>query len=137
MYSQLEETGCCELVTPLPSVLAHGSGFVMNRDFYESQPEVAEAVLRALVRTNRTYLQDGFHEDQAVMEELSAAMGVPADALRASLAPVFLPDMAIDRSTIESLQATWLEIGEVLSYEEPIPIDDIVDTSVLSRVLEE
>ncbi|SER33639.1 ABC-type nitrate/sulfonate/bicarbonate transport system, substrate-binding protein [Arthrobacter sp. OV608] len=103
-----------------------------------SNPEAAAAVLRALVRTHRTYLQGNYHDKPEVMKVLSQYLKLPEETI-AKFPPVpFDPDLAFDpKSMVVDLQNLWLEKGGILSYKEPLTVDKVTDLSYLKRVLEQ
>jgi NitT/TauT family transport system substrate-binding protein len=128
----IEESGCCTLVTPLPALAA--STYTMSADFIENQPEVAEAIMRAIARTVRTYLQGDYHADDEVMSALSELMGVPVEGMRQTPPLVFDPDLGLDVDVLDQLQDVWIE-NDVLELEEPLPLDRLTDRSVVEAVV--
>jgi NitT/TauT family transport system substrate-binding protein len=110
------------------------STYTMSADFIEDQPEVAEAIMRAITRTVRTYLQGDYHADDEVMAALSEAFGVPVEAMRQTPPLVFDPDMGLDVELLERIQNVWID-NDVLEFDEPLPSDQLVDRSVVERVL--
>lgn len=120
----IEESGCCTLVTPLPALA--GSTYTMSLDFIEDDPEVAAAIMRAIARTVDTYLQGDYHADDEVMGVMSEAFGVPAEGIRQTPPLIFDPELGLDLDVIEDLQDVWIE-NEVVEYDEPIPLDELVD----------
>jgi NitT/TauT family transport system substrate-binding protein len=132
-WKTIEESGCCELVTPRPPLAA--STYTMTEDFMEDDRDTARAIMRALVRTVRTYLQGDYHSDPEVLTALSETLEVPEDVITATPSLVFDPDMGFDTDTVEQIQQVWLDAGDVLDYSDPIPADEVVDTSVVDEVL--
>lgn len=131
-WKTIEESGCCELVTPRPPLAA--STYTMTSEFMEDDRETARAMMRALVRTVRTYLQGDYHSDPEVLAALSETLDVPEDVITATPSLVFDPDMGFDTEQVDEIQEVWLD-AEVLEYSEPIPADEVVDTSVVDEVL--
>jgi ABC-type nitrate/sulfonate/bicarbonate transport system substrate-binding protein len=120
----IEESGCCTLVTPLPALA--GSTYTMSEDFIENEPEVAAAIMRAIARTVDTYLQGDYHADDEIMAVMSEAFGVPAEGIRQTPPLIFDSELGLDLDVIEELQDVWIE-NEVVEYDEPIPLDQLVD----------
>lgn len=104
----------------------------------DDEPEVGQAVLRALARTTREYLDEGYRENDETMAALADALGTTAEALRsASEPPGFSPDLAIldwGEETIE-LQSLWIELGGILDFDEPLPASEYIDTGPLSEAV--
>jgi NitT/TauT family transport system substrate-binding protein len=133
-WQTVEESGCCEMVTPRPPLAA--STYTMTADFMENERQTARAIMRALTRTVRTYLQGDYHADPEVLEGLVETLEVPEEVVIATPSLVFDPDMGFDSAMVEDIQQVWLDAGDVLEYSDPIPADEVVDTSVVDEVLE-
>lgn len=128
----IEQSGCCTLVTPPPAPA--GSTYTMSEAFIEDQPEVAAAIMRALARTVDTYLQGDYHADDEVMAAMAEAFGVPVEGISQTPPLVFDPDLGLDVDQIEELQDLWIA-NDVLEYDEPIPLDRLVDRSPAEAVV--
>ncbi len=87
-----------------------------------------EAVMRALTRTVRTYLQGKYHPDDKVAPVLAKAMGISVDDLRRGGEMSFPPDMPMARYTAEVLQKTYGLTPGVLTYP-----DRLTDTQIIDR----
>lgn len=132
-WQTIEESGCCELVTGQPPFAA--STYTMTAEFMENDRETARAIMRALVRTVRTYLQGDYHSDPEVVQALVETLEVPEEVITATPSLEFDPNLGFDAEAVEQIQRVWLDAGDVLEYEEPIPAEDVVDTSVVDEVL--
>lgn len=128
----IQESGCCTLVTPLPALA--GSTYTMSKDFIDNEPEVAAAIMRAIARTVDTYLQGDYHADDEVMGVMSEAFGVPVEGIRQTPPLIFDPELGLDLDVIEDLQNVWIENG-VVDYDEPIPLDELVDRGPAEAVV--
>lgn len=131
-WTEIEASGCCRLVTPVPALAA--STYTMSKSFIDDEPEVAEAILRALSRTAATYLQGNYYDDPEVMAALVETMGIPAESFTASPPLVFPPGLDLDVALAEQMQEIWQELG-VLSYSELLPIDEVTDLAVRDRAI--
>ncbi len=113
------------------------SAYEMNGEFIEEQPDVAAAIMRAIARTVATYLQGDYHEDEEVLAALAEVTGTPGDAIASAPELVFSPDMPINADMIEDIQQMWIDFApDTLSFDEPLPLEQIVDRSIIERVLE-
>jgi NitT/TauT family transport system substrate-binding protein len=131
-WVQIQESGCCTLVTPLPPLSA--STYTMSADFVEGEPDVAAALMRAIARTVRTYLQGDYHADEEVLTALSEALETPADTITQTPPLEFDPELGFDSETVERMQTMWIE-NDVLEYDEPIPVDELVDRAPVEAAL--
>jgi NitT/TauT family transport system substrate-binding protein len=127
----LEGTGTAERVVsqdPGVSVVA----YVMGPNLLQERPEVGQAFVRALARTKDTYLSDGYKSDAEVVDALARGLEVTPDDVTA--APELTAPTAFDEQWFNRLQATWLEIGDILSYDAPLPPDQFLDTTYLDAL---
>lgn len=105
-------------------------GPVRNR-----QPAVADAFVRAVVRTVRTHLQGDYLANAEVLAALARALGVPADVLAKSRPVVFRPDQRFRTGAgLAQLQGYWGDAGGLLSYDTPIDGSRVVDAGIADRV---
>jgi NitT/TauT family transport system substrate-binding protein len=131
-WKQVQEDGTAVLAAPtLPVSLG---GYLFN-SFLEDEPEAAEAVLRAMLRTVRDHLQGDYHADPAVMAVLAEQTGIPVDVMTATPSLVFPEDMKLTESAIVPLQEIWLGVGDMLTYTEPIPASEMFDESLVQSIL--
>jgi NitT/TauT family transport system substrate-binding protein len=101
----------------------------------DKQPAVAEAFVRAVIRTVRTYLQGAYLANPDVLNALARALGVPADVLSKSRPIVFRPDQRLRTGTgLAQLQGYWADVGGMLSYEKPLDGSRVVDVSLVDHV---
>ncbi|MCW2546585.1 MAG: hypothetical protein JWN96_1045 [Mycobacterium sp.] len=111
--------------------------FITTAQYSQQHADVVEAALRAMVRTARTYLGTGYRDNSTVMGQLTKWLGVPADTIKLSPAPVFLPnmDLSLLEPTAQGVQEAWIKVGNVLSYNTPIPFSTLSDPSMLLAVV--
>jgi NitT/TauT family transport system substrate-binding protein len=134
LWQQVEEAGFATYIEGSAFSLAC---YVMSSQFIEGEPEAAEAVLRALLRTHREYLQGDYHTDDEVLGLLSTALEVPADVIAASPPFAFTDDLRFSDDAIEvisRMEEIWLQEGSILTYTEPIGIDRIFDDRFASAL---
>jgi NitT/TauT family transport system substrate-binding protein len=124
---------CCVLVTPQPPLA--GSVYVVNERSLDEDRETVEAVFRALMRTVRTYLQGDYHSDPEVMGVLSDVLETDEDVITSSPSLRFDPDMALETDVLTETQQVWIDAGDILDYDEPLPVEDVVDTSVVDELV--
>ncbi|WP_406053912.1 ABC transporter substrate-binding protein [Streptomyces sp. NBC_01077] len=133
-WQQVEASGKSRYVTGTRGNVA---SYMMPTRFMEEKPEVAEAIMRAVLRTHRTYLDGDYHKDPEVVKALSKAMKVPSDVFTKTETPFkFTSDFQsafAEKATLD-LQGVWLNAGGVLSYKEPLPPERIVDLNLARKV---
>ena len=101
----------------------------------DKQPEAADAFVRAVIRTVRTYLQGSYLANPDVLGSLTRALEVPADVLSKSRPLVFRPDQRFRGGPgLAQLQGHWLDVGGLLSYDKPLDGSRVVDVGPVDRV---
>jgi NitT/TauT family transport system substrate-binding protein len=101
------------------------------------KPEVLDAIVRALLRTTRTYLQGNYKTNPNVVAASAKELGVPAATFTSAPPLVFDPNMKWDTSVVTSVQKTWMSIGGLLTYDKPLTIDQVYDPTHVNKVLGE
>lgn len=129
---EIADSGTGERVTDSsPGVL----GVWFGPNLLDDDRDVGVAFVRALARTNRLYLQPGYKDDEAVVEALAEFTGTEAAAVAATPETTFSGDLAIDPGTIEDLQEIWIDYGDIVTLDEPLPTDEVIDDSLVSDAL--
>jgi len=110
--------------------------YEMSQTFIDEKPEVARAMLRAILRTVRTYLQGDYHANPEVLAAISEVLDVPEATILAAPAYYFDPEMGLDSTVVELAQEVWIEfVPDALSYSEPLPVDAVTDHRIVDEVL--
>ena len=111
--------------------------YVSTTGYITQHANVVQAVMRALVRTARTYLAPGYRNNPKVMSQISTWLNVPTATINLSPAAVFLPnmDLAVLKPIVQGVQQTWIKVGNVLTYPTPIPFSKLTDPAILASVL--
>lgn len=109
-------------------------GYFYGPSLLRQNRPAGEAVMRALTRTVRTYLQGKYHADPKVNAALAKLLGVSEEALRASGELNFPPDMPIARRTAVVLQKTYALNPDVLTYADPLPDEKVIDRGFLTAI---
>lgn len=110
------------------------AGYYMGKIRTE-QPEVAAAIVRALARTTRTYLQGDYRADDAVKQAMVDEMGLDAASLDEPASIVFDPDFEFPVEVVAPVEELWLEVGGILNYDEALPVEDYFDDSIRADVI--
>jgi NitT/TauT family transport system substrate-binding protein len=111
--------------------------FQTSSSYLGQHRAVVEAVLRALVRTARTYFGPGYRSNAQVMNDISQWIGVPVSTIDNSAPVIFSQNMSMEPllGPIQQMQQVYFKLGGVLQYSKPIPNSQLVNTSVLNDVL--
>ncbi len=118
------------LQLPFPQNVAL-SGYILSGSLFDEDRAVGEAFVRALARTNRDHLAGDYHQNEAVVAAIAEAVGVEPATIEAGAGYVFPADLAFDTTVVTKLQEAWLQVGDILEFDEPLPVDAMVDTSLL------
>jgi NitT/TauT family transport system substrate-binding protein len=118
------------------TALAVGA-FQTSSSYLNQHRDVVAAVLRALVRTARTYFGPGYRSNAQVMNIISQWIGAPVSTLTQSTPVIFSQDLSMAPllGPIQQMQSIYIKLGGVLQYSKPIPNSQLVNTSVLANVL--
>ncbi|WP_190989978.1 ABC transporter substrate-binding protein [Pseudarthrobacter sulfonivorans] len=127
----LKESGDAVLVAPWNKGII---GTIMG-NLIEDRPEVAQAVVRAMLRTARTHLQGNYYSDPDVLTALSKIIGVEESVLKAGVPRNFDPNLAPPLDSVVPLEEFWIRVGGLLNYDKPLGVDKITDSKVLESVL--
>jgi NitT/TauT family transport system substrate-binding protein len=109
-------------------------GYLMG-SLRTQHPDVAQAFIRAMVRTSRTYLQGDYHANPTVIAALSAELHQTASVISAAPSQVFDPNLIFTTDGASQLQKIWLGAGGVLNYSSALPNNQVYDPSVLQAVI--
>lgn len=132
VWSDPDRKGYAELLIPYGT--AQQTGFLTG-DLPREEPKAAEAFVRSIAEAGATYLQGDYHENKEVRAALIEELGVDGETLDASLPLVFRKDGMFDAAEIlQTLQEVWIDIGDILNYDKPLPADEIVDNGFADEV---
>ena len=106
----------------------------------KNQPEVGQALLRALARTNQKDLAPGYRNNDAIMTTMATALGggTTVSALRAGGGEiVFASKLQMDTwdQQLNDLQNVWIKLGGILKYNTPLPASQVIDTGPLTKAI--
>ncbi|WP_181780453.1 ABC transporter substrate-binding protein [Pseudonocardia pini] len=123
--SLLQNDPCCEFVdTGFPRTAL--IGYVGSKDFLDDRPEVAMAFFRAIARTQREYLQPGYHQNADVAAKLAQQMGQPVEKVQALPELLFDPAFPIGVEHLAA-QQYWRDLG-LLKYPTNLTEQQVFDT---------
>ncbi len=125
------ESGLAKLYVEIPPKTALAAYQVGGHVFTEKR-EAGEAFFRAIQRTIDTYLLGDYHANEEVVEILAEANGIDPSVITGQPpAYEWEADLDFDTSIITKLQEGWIDFGEILTYDTPLPIDQVVDQSLV------
>ncbi|GAA1845074.1 hypothetical protein GCM10009836_25730 [Pseudonocardia ailaonensis] len=111
--------------------------YVANSEWLKDQPQVAAAFFRAVMRTNRTYLQGDYLENKNVLDIEAKLLGSTPENVVADGLARYSPDL--DSSVPKGLFPSYQDLSRaagVLSYGAPLPTDKAFDDTPVRDVLQ-
>ena len=107
------------------------NGYFVGPNLLEKNRAAGEAFFRAIARTTQQYLQGDYHANPEVAQAIADVIGAPIENVTSTDSLIFAPNLALDPKWADQVQQTWIDIGGVLAYNEPLPTDKWVDTSLI------
>lgn len=108
------------------------TGYVVGPSMSERK-DAAMAFFRVLARTEKTYLQDNYHDDPEVLSAMAKTMEQSEEALVKGRPLRFDPALETNTEILSELQPFYRAFGDI-SYPEDMPAEAIYDTSYLKRL---
>lgn len=96
-------------------------------------PQVGQAFIRALKRTELTYLMDDYKANPEISAALASALGLTEEELKISESLSFGNEITVDFFT--QAQEAWIAYGDIVSFTEPLQPEQYVDTSFIDRIV--
>lgn len=112
-----------------------GGAVYFGPELLNDQPEVAEAFVRAVLRTVNTYLQGDYKADPEILPRVAAALETEEEVIQRTPSMIFDPNGAVNTDLLVPLQEIWLKIPDILRTSEPLPPEQLFDVSIVERVL--
>lgn len=122
VWTTAEKTGHKLIIPFTASITSYWMGKIRTE-----KPDVAAAIVRALIRTSRTYLQGDYRSNPQVKEGLIKAMGATEGQLTGPSSLMFDPDFKFPIGNIAPIEAAWAEIGGIVNFAKPLPDDKLFD----------
>jgi ABC-type nitrate/sulfonate/bicarbonate transport system substrate-binding protein len=120
----------------------------MYRPWVQSHKAEAAAIVRSLIRTDRTYLTSKYRSTSKVMSIISTYLGIPVTTIDQSdpvvfsqnysmtSVPAVMKGHALPTTTVLQLnQKGWIQATGILQYTKPIPSKKLITTAVLQAAL--
>jgi len=119
-------------VFAFPEVHDITGGYFFGPNLLVKRRAVGEAFIRAMVRTQRTYLQGEYGNNPRVVTALAKELGLTEEQVRDSAGSMKFPyDMAIRKDFAEIIQDTYLSTPGILTFTKPLPDEAVIDRSFL------
>ena len=112
------------------------ASYMMSTKYLNSHRAVSAAILRALLRTTRTYFSGNYHQNPTTMAAILAFTGAAESKVLADAPLDFKMDMQFSPAAdnaILGVQNIWIE-NHIVNYTKPLPLDQINDTSLAALV---
>ncbi|GAA1845102.1 hypothetical protein GCM10009836_25760 [Pseudonocardia ailaonensis] len=111
--------------------------FLASAEWLKNQPEVAAAFFRAAMRTNRTYLQGDYLNNQKVVDAEAKILGTTPENLVADGLAGYAADL--DPKVPKTYFPVFQDLSraaKVLSYDKTLTVEDVFDSSPVDNVLQ-
>lgn len=110
--------------------------FVASSKWLNDKPEVAAAFFRAIMRTNRTYLQGDYLNDPKVLDAQVQILGSTSEAVVNDGLAKYSADLdaTAQKGVFPIFQEMFRE-AKVLSYNDELKADDVFDETPVKAVL--
>ncbi len=102
-------------------------------NLHTTNPEVGQAFVRALRRTELTYLQGDYKADATVSAALAKALDLTVDELKVTESLTFGHKLVPDFYT--QAQEAWIKIGGIVSFDKPLDPSSYLDSSFMDRIV--
>ncbi len=112
------------------------ASYMMSTKFLKQQPEVAAAILRGIMRTQRTYLQGDYHTNTQVVDAIASFTGVTPAQVQNQEVLLFTQDLQFTPSAnaaILGIQDIWVQYG-IVDYKTPLALSEINNTTLATQV---
>jgi ABC-type nitrate/sulfonate/bicarbonate transport system substrate-binding protein len=112
------------------------ASYMMSTKYLDSNPTTAAAILRALMRTERTYFAGDYHSNPTTMSAIEKFTGAPASKILADAPLYFKPDMQFSTAAdnaILGIQKIWIQ-NKIVDYTTPLTLPQINDTTLAAQV---
>jgi NitT/TauT family transport system substrate-binding protein len=124
----LTEHATFEQKTPLSYDLY---GWMMGSTL-QTRPAVARAIMRAMVRTQDTYLTGNYTKNSTVLAALSKVLSEPEAELKSFPPSVFHDQLSA--AGITQVQQAYVQFGGLLTFTRPISPSLFIDSSLVDEV---
>jgi len=105
------------------------SAFIMGPNLLEDNRQAAVAFMRALLRAAAD-MQGDYRSNDALVQAVSETYEIPVESIQ-NAPPYAVPaDLAQQPETATRMQEMFLEYGGLLDYDEPMPIDRVIDDEI-------
>jgi NitT/TauT family transport system substrate-binding protein len=125
-FVSVEAAGLAERVGGYPDAV-FSVVYVYGPSFLEESPEVGEAFLRAIARTERDFMSGNYKENPDTLSSLARALGATENELLATRPMVFDGRLS-DVSFFVDTQQAWFEYGGLAEFDRPLEAGELIDT---------
>jgi len=136
-YSEMAVKHKTGVFVPITQPTSLSTAFFFGDRLLKKDPAAGAAFLRAIVRTTRDHLQGDYHANADTMSTMASALGMDAKTLTSTPGVTFDPNLSTASwpAQIESVQKIWGTLGDVIQYQTPLKVDQVLDTHLLDTVL--
>lgn len=132
---EVRDSGCCEYVggnPPFPN-----AWFMFGDRLLNDDRDAGLAVNRAIARTATDYLSGDFLSDPEKLEAIARVLEIPEESVTAQGEVTWDLTTADPEESLDVVQEMWLERDDILSYTEPLSVDDVFDMGFYEQLFPE
>lgn len=101
------------------------TGYAFGPRLLRNNPEIGQAFIRALIRTIQTHLGAGYKANKDITTALANSLNLSDSQLSGGDELGF--SLELDTTLQTNAQQIWIDLGDILSYNEPLPPEDYID----------
>lgn len=109
--------------------------YLFGPGLLKQNPEVGQAIVRAMARTVNTYLIGDYKANDGLVADIAKALNRTPEEIKATPSFEFDPKLKIRDDLYVQMQKLWLEVGGILSYDTPLDPAKVIDTSFVDAAL--
>lgn len=136
-FSEMAAKNKTGVFVPITQPTSLSTGFFFGDRLSKEDPVTGAAFLRAIIRTTRAHLQGDFHKNPKTVSAMAEALDMDAAQITSTPPVTFDPDLTTASwpEQIESVQDVWATLDDVIQYDDPLKVDEVLDTELLDIVL--
>lgn len=111
------------------------AAYLFGPGLLEKNPEVGQAVIRAMARTVINHMQGDYKAEPGMVEHVANALERTVAEVEATPSIEFDPKLQFREDLYDRLQNIWIKIGGIVDYDQPMKADEFIDTRFIEAAL--
>ena len=108
------------------------TGVAFGPRLLRTEPEVGQAFVRALMRTIQTYLSAGYKSNPTIVAALAKSLALSEAQVGAGNDLKF--SFELDPTLPTNAQRIWIDLGDILSYSDPLAPEAYIDSRFVESI---